>query len=442
MHYPKVIIIGETFRLKGGGGITLTNLFKDWPADKIGVVTDLINQTDPSSKYSYYQLGQEEIKFPFPFYLFQTYFKSGPFSFEQSNEHSYIQENTNGWFLKFKKIIRPAFDDFLNRIGLFSFFYKIKISESLKNWVLDFNPDIIYLQPFYNHLMRFGNLLYEEIGIPYAVHIMDDSVKYINRSIFMKNILQCHIDEDFKKLINYAQVRMCISEDMANEYLSRYGKPFKHFRNPIEVNRWISCHKKSLKYSSDYLNIIYTGRTYPPYFDTLIDICRIVDRFNRKNKEVNLSISSIDINPTFQKIIKEFKGVSFYPTVEFNNIPDLISQYDIFLICEDFDENAQKYLRFSISTRASEGMISGVPILIYAPEESALCRYFLRTDSGCIVGMRNLEKLEIAILKLWHDLDYRQRITENAIRTATSDSDSVVVREGFRKALSLIEEND
>jgi hypothetical protein len=48
----------------------------------------------------------------------------------------------------------------------------------------------------------------------------------------------------------------------------------------------------------------------------------------------------------------------------------------------------------------------------------------------------------MAILKLWNEPHYRHRITENAIRTARADSDSRIVREEFRKALTIITTND
>lgn len=442
MYYPRVIIIGETFRLKGGGGITLSNLFKDWPPENIGVITDLISLTNPATNYFYYQLGQEEIKFPFPFFFFQTYFKSGPFIFESGNNPDNSLEVNHKWLSKLKKKIRPSFDNFLNRMGLFSIFYNIKLSESLKKWILEFNPDIIYLQPFYHHMMHFGNLLYKELEIPYAIHIMDDSVKYINRSLFLRSFIQQRIDKDFQKLVNNAKVRMCISEEMAYEYHLRYNKAFSHFRNPIEINQWLPLQKKNNLISSESLKIIYTGRTYSPYFESLIETCNVVDGLNRKNRNVSLEISSIDKNPSFMKKIKNLKGISFYKSVNISEIPHLISRYDIFLIIEDFTKDAQKYLHFSISTRASEGMISGLPVLIYAPDESALCKYFRHTDSGCIVGERDTVKLEMAIMMLWDDPNLRQRITKNAIRTAIADSDSTVVREEFREALTIIPEND
>lgn len=437
MHYPRIIIIGETFRLNEGGGITLANLFKEWPAGNVGVVTDLISHTDRSSKYSYYQLGYEEIKFPFPFYLFQTYFKSGPFRFDNPDAGNDLAGRAPGLTARLKKKIRPWFDNVLNRAGLFSFFYKVKLSDSLKKWITAFRPDIIYLQPFYHHMMCFGNLLYDEMKIPYAIHIMDDSVSYVNRRISGRKSFQRQVDNDFRRLVGNAAVRMCISEAMADEYFNRYGHRFMHFRNPIEAGRWLHFRKDGSRPDTGKLKIIYTGRTYPPYFHSVLDVCRAVDSLNRQNMDITLCLSPHNVNPAFRKKIKNLKGISFYKSVSGDKIPELVSGYDVFLICADFDENSRRYLNLSISTRASEGMISGVPVLIYAPGQSALARYFMKNDAGFVVGEQDMTKLEEAITIIGYNNDYRQRVSGNAVMTALNDSDSVVVRDGFRKALSL-----
>jgi len=66
--YPKVLILGETFRFNGGGGITLINLFKDWNPDNLAVVTERINETSFNTGCNkFYRLGHLEIKMPFPF---------------------------------------------------------------------------------------------------------------------------------------------------------------------------------------------------------------------------------------------------------------------------------------------------------------------------------------------------------------------------------------
>jgi|WetSurMetagenome_2_1015567.scaffolds.fasta_scaffold00011_33 glycosyltransferase involved in cell wall biosynthesis len=436
MRYPRVIIIGETFRLYGGGGITLTNLFRDWPKENIGVVTNLISLTRTDTGYSFYQLGSEEIKFPWPFHPFQTYFKSGTYSFGSANDTDTEPQSTGSLFSRFKKYVRPAFDDLLHRTGLYSTFYKIKLSDNLKKWIIDFKPDIIYVQPFYHNMMRFGNLVHSELNIPYAIHIMDDSVMYINRSIFFRKSIQKRINEDFHELVSNADVPLCISEAMAEEYTSRYNKPFLHFRNPIDTGKWLPFSWKNKEGIISPLRIVYTGRTFPPYFESLIDACVIVDRLNSKGVRVNLDISSIDLNPKFMKRIKDMKGIGFYPTVKASEIPILISQYDVFLICEDFDNEARKYLKFSISTRASEGMISGVPILIYAPADCALSIYVSQTGSGLVIGERDVNGLEEALAQIRSDQECRQKISANSVRTALDDSDSKIVLEKFRIALN------
>jgi glycosyltransferase involved in cell wall biosynthesis len=377
----------------------------------------------------------DEIKFPFPFHPFQTYFKSGQYFFNTVDEKNSANEGSQRWFQKLKKKIRPKFDQFLHRAGLFSAFYKIRLSDSLRNWIRDFNPDIIYVQPFHHNMMRFGNLLYHDLKIPYAIHIMDDSVTYINKSLIFRGFIQRRITNDFERLVANASIHLCISKAMADEYKRRYGKRFLHFRNPIDLGIWSQSRKKDLTCNPESLKIIYSGRTYPPYFDTLVDVCRIVDRLNTKERQIRLEISSFDVNPLFLKRIKKLKGISFFPPVPDNVFPSVISQYDIFLICADFDRAAQKYLHFSISTRASEGMISSVPVLVYAPAGSALCNYFKMTGSGYVVGENDMEKLEAGILKLWNDQECRRHISENAVRTAIADSNANVVRDEFRKAL-------
>ena len=42
-NYPRILIIGPPFNNFTGGGITLSNLFKGWPKDRIAVASkDLV----------------------------------------------------------------------------------------------------------------------------------------------------------------------------------------------------------------------------------------------------------------------------------------------------------------------------------------------------------------------------------------------------------------
>lgn len=436
MKYPRVIIIGETFRSNGGGGITLSNLFCNWPAENIGVITENIADTNPHLGYKYYQLGSDEIRFPFPFNLIQADIHSGPYHFDIEVNKSVVPVIKNNILLKLKFQIRLLFDKILNFTGLVFFFYKIHLSNSLRDWIFDFSPDIIYIQPFHYRVMRFGNLLYSKLKIPYAVHIMDDSVKYLNKSIVLRKQRQYQIEKDFERLISNAKVCMSISQAMSDEYFRRYGKSFAPFRNPINVDKWKSYMKNDTNVDNQLLKIIYTGRLFSPTYSSLVDLCGVVDGLNKNGKMVELDIYTHDRNIIFSHAIQNMTGINIYLPVDSDEMPNIISRYDIFFICLDFDNEAQKYSQYSISTRTSEGMISGVPVLVYAPANSALYRYFSPEDSGCIVGERNLDQLESSVVKLWEDEAFRKRISTNAISTALLDSDSILICEKFRKTLT------
>jgi glycosyltransferase involved in cell wall biosynthesis len=437
MKYPKVLVVGETFRFNGGGGITMINLFKDWPSQNVGVITDRIAETDPGSNYLYYQLGADELTFPFPFSLILKNAPSGPCFPHRGNGNSSIPIKRHRNFPGIKRFIFHSFNYILEITGFYTFFNKIKLSETLKEWIINFNPEIIYIQPFHHRIMRFGNLLYRKLKIPYAIHIMDDSVSFINKSIVFKKQWQNLIEIDFESLIHNASVRMCISAAMTHEYQRRYSEKFIHFRNPIEADVWIPFQKKSYDVDHDCLKIIYTGRLYPPTYDTLIDLCLTVDRLNKSKKNVILDIYTHDKNVLFYQTTGELKGVHIKPPVSQHDIPEVISEYDIFFLCLDFDIKAKKYSQYSISTRTSEGMISSVPILMYGPEVSAQYKYLCNTNSGYLVGERNTFILEDAILRLWHDNELRELLARNARMTALKDNYAPEVREKFREALSF-----
>ena len=437
MGFPKILIIGETFRLNGGGGITMINLFRDWPSEKIGIITDRISETDIHTTYCYYQLGDDEIKLPFPFNLLQKRIMSGEYHFPNAGQ---VAEETTvdlGRFKTLRQKARRLLDIILKKTGLSAYFYRIKISNRLREWIIDFNPDLIYVQPFLHRIMRFGNLLYRELGIPYAVHIMDDSVSFLNKSMVFRNRLQRLIDRDFCELMKNADVHMCISESMSSEYKSRYGKTFQVFRNPIETERWLPYQKNDLKVNRTGLKIIYTGRLFSPTYSSLVDMSHVIDGFNKNGINVFMDIFTYDANTNFSDTIANLSGITLKKPVTVTEMPGLVTQYDIFFLCLDFDDYSRKYSQYSISTRTSEGMISGVPILMYGPASSAQHKYLKETKSAYLVSERSSDLLVSAVNDLWNKLKLREEISLNAVSTANNDNNALMVREKFRQALSI-----
>ena len=89
---PRVLIIGQTFNKKSGGGITQSNLFSGWDKDKIAVTctAHLLQDSETEICDNYYQLGNLENKWIFPFNYFQRNFYSGKLIFRESDEQAAV----------------------------------------------------------------------------------------------------------------------------------------------------------------------------------------------------------------------------------------------------------------------------------------------------------------------------------------------------------------
>ena len=86
MELPKVLIIGQPFNNDTGGGITLSSLFKGWDRDKLAVACSsylLLNNIDTEVCNTYYQLGEKEHRWTFPFNYLQRKYESGLIQFSE-----------------------------------------------------------------------------------------------------------------------------------------------------------------------------------------------------------------------------------------------------------------------------------------------------------------------------------------------------------------------
>jgi glycosyltransferase involved in cell wall biosynthesis len=430
--YPKVLIIGETFRSNGGGGITLINLFKEWPSDKLAIVTDRINETSPDSNAKFYQLGNLEKKLTFPFNLFKKVDISGEVELNSSNVVT-IENN-----LKFKQLIktflRKIYNNILQFVGIYYFVNKISLSEKLIKWIEVFSPDIVYVQPFRYEDMEFANLLKDVTKLPMAIHVMDDSVSFLNKPNLFYFYWGKKIENSFRILVQSSIVHLSISQSMSDEYLKRYNKIFLPFRNPIEIDIWLPFTKTNWDIK-EKIKIIYTGRLAVPNINSLYIFCKVVDRLNNLGHQIEFDIYPIDKNLKFSHKIKLLKGISINTAVPYRNIPELLSRYDITFLPIDFTRNGIKYAQFSISTKTSEYMISGVPILLFAPDNVALTYYAKKNNCMFSVSENSIVKLSETIIYMINNQKIREEIAQKAIETAKNDSSVKIVRNDFYNVL-------
>ncbi len=429
---PRVVIIGETFRSNGGGGITMMNLFRDWPADKLAVITELVSES--SSDYHctrYYQIGHLEKRTPFFLKWLRQKKISGDTVLNKYHTGTPILNNSSSGS---RSLARKIYHRSVQILGLNHFINRTILSDNLIEWVKAYNPEIIYHQPFRFSDMDLAYQLKAATGLPMVLHVMDDIVSFINKPNLLYPFWQRKITGQFKSLVKASSVCMSISDSMSEEYQKRYKKEFYAFRNPVDLEKWSKSQKSTWQISPP-ARIVYTGRLVPPNADSLLKLCKSVSSLRSKGSEIVFDIYSLDDSHSFNRKIKLLDGITLKQPVPYDKIPALLSQYDITVLPIDFNRRGLRFAKYSISTKTSEYLASGVPVLLLTPPGTALDNYGRNTRSMFIVNEKSIKEIESKIQELINDESLRESLAQNAVDTVSKDSDSSMVRKKF---LSLI----
>ncbi|HQK70490.1 MAG TPA: glycosyltransferase [Bacteroidales bacterium] len=433
MKLPKVLIFGQAFNNKYGGGITLSNLFKGWSEDRIAVAATghIMYSITTDICRDYYQLGENEFKWKFPFNLIQRQYKSGPMIFNTEQEGGNKNRKKN---ILRHIIVNQVFYPILKQAGLFHGLTRIRMSSEFQAWLSRFKPEILYLQVTTRDSIVFASELIDHLKIPSVIHIMDDWPSTISNEGLFKKYWTRKIDKEFKLLLTKINLYFSISNSMSVEYLKRYNKQFKAFHNPIDTSKY-KISKNVFKPLGHKVRILYTGRIGVANKNTIKHFANFISKNPLNRRIIEFDIYTSNVDSPLAKKLNRLNSVKVIPAVKYDEVPDLFSRYDILLLPLDFTSQGQKYAQFSIPTKASEYMASGIPILVYAPGQTAISQFVSKYNCGHCVTELDFLKLEEALELMINDVEYRSVLSRNAIETAFDLFDSRKVRKEFELQL-------
>jgi len=226
---------------------------------------------------------------------------------------------------------------------------------------------------------------------------------------------------------------------MSEEYKKRYNKEFVHFHNPIEIDKWLPYTKTDYSIDRRHIKILCAGRIGDiGIFDSIVEVASCIDRMNGKEANIKLHIQTPTKKKSVLDRLQEYKCVIINPFSEYKQLPIIFSESDILLLANDFSKQGVDFLRFSMPTKASEYMISGTPVLVYASEESAVSKFFSRNNCGYPVTKQSKDEIMNAINLLLNNEDLRKRISRNAVNIAKEKFDADLVRKDFQGLIASL----
>lgn len=406
-HFPKVLILGHSFNNYNGMGITLTNLFAEWPQEKIALLANNIDVTlcdeiRPCSKY----IG----------------------SIAKSQLGSSSKQN-NTIIRKLKSRLKNLY----YQTGLNEINAKTRIAIDSLEQAKEFNPDIVFCAlGSYVMMRRCEDLITHLPDSKLVLYIVDDWVNTKVNTRFFSKLWRKIYDRKFRELLNSASGLLSICQYMSDEYMKQYGCKFYPFHNPVNLNEWNSINVIP-KYKEGITSIVYMGKINSDTISCLKLLSNLVDDLNNAGYQYALDIYSPDYSSQAH-LFENISGTHILPPVAHNEVSKILKSYSTLFLPLGFSKQSRSYVRLSMPTKLSEYLASMRPILLYCPEEIALARYLNDKDCAVLCTDESYESLKYALMEL-SNMDKYGKLIENSSRLA-KDHDISIVREQFRTTLN------
>jgi len=439
MSPTKVLILNQPFVSDTGGGITMSNLFSGWESDNLAVACSgylLTDDIDPQKCNNYYQLGREERKWIFPLNLVSRKYPSGEIKFTNKTKERVVKNSSKSksrtTFVQ--RFVEPLFD----YLGFTHFMDKTILSPKFKQWMDDFDPDVIYAQCSSRDTILFCIAVQEYLGKPMAYHMMDDWPALFGRKGFMKKYWENKVDKEFRILLNRSHLLMAICDYMGEEYLRRYGKEFATYHNPIEIDFWRKGQRTNYDIDKSP-TILYAGRIGLGIDNSLKTIAKAVDKVNN---ELDMSIEfAIQANEA-PSWIESFSCTKYQHFVDYDELPMVFGGADFMILPYDFDPKGLTFIKYSMPTKASEYMVSGTPVIVFAPNDTALVQYAKNHDWAAIVTENDTDLLAETIKNLMKSKSLREQLARSAKKLAENRHSKDLVSEDFQHKLLQLADKD
>lgn len=418
-EFKRVLIINNYSMFEPNPlGITLRNIFKDWPCDNLMEVYRY-NTSELSESYiKSYKLPAENL--PLDRLIRHLAHKEirqrkSSASFELSLDDKIALGRKVAIAVKY-------FSETLFVCGRDSELY----SELER-----FKPQAIYTIGESLFTLKASMHFARIFGIPIVLHYMDNWRDTIYPAAGWLRIFHNMLARNIRKAEGMINQGLVISPKMHKEYtLLNPNARYRVLFNPVALDTFSSQPPDT---QDDIIVFSYVGGLHLNRWQSLLEVERVVAEVNNSSIAAELYIYCPESDK--EKHQKRFDpGVtSFLGYLPNDRIGKAYQRADILIHVESFNEQVVKYTKYSLSTKIPECMAAGKPILCYAPLGLAVSEYIAATGAGLVV--ENQKDLLAAAYRLADDADLRQYMGQKGIKTIRNFHSNAKVLEVLRETL-------
>ena len=259
----------------------------------------------------------------------------------------------------------------------------------MKEFILDFNPDVIYApcyaSPYSLALTRWVKELTGKKVITWSA---DDT--YSLRQFRISPIYwlkRFWTRKHLRKTYPYYDAFFSISEDEAEQMRNVVGQEIKILRKTVPDN---------LTYIERPINkpikMIYAGGIYLNRWKVLREIGKALKDINKEKVRCVLDVyTQNELSKRQFKALHDGRNIFVHKAVSSLELQKLYSQSDVALHVESFSLRNRLETRLSFSTKIIDCLASGCAVMAIAWEEQTGLKYLMNNDSAiCITDKKKI----------------------------------------------------
>ncbi len=381
-----LIISAEVWRPESDGGNVLTNLFSNL-RDEFEFAQIYCNSQLPNNDLccNYFQFSDSN--------LLSSVFSCKPyghaFSMSTSEQkgrktiENYTSTGKIYWLKRNMGRLSRLIRDVLWRLSKWK-------TEELRNFVTEFNPDIVFA-PMYDspHMARLDKYVAEITGKKLISYVSDDHLTFkqfslspfywIHRLISRNEILS---------LADYYKLIYTMTDEQKDSYEKILHVPMKILRKGYDFNN-----KPEPKNVTDPIKIIYGGNIVYGRYKTLHKLKEIIAEFNTQyghTYELYIYTQTV-ITKKYRQLLHDNENSFLMGKISLSELENEYKSAGIALHVESFDLSKRLDTRMSFSTKIVDLMHSNCCIMAICWDKSSPYKYLNKEDAAiCVNSIENV----------------------------------------------------
>ena len=284
-------------------------------------------------------------------------------------------------------------------------------NKQFRVWIDKINPDcIFFVSGDYAFMYDIALKTAKSLNIPLYISCMDDYYfNNKNNGKLLGGFQHRHFMKYVNKALSYSSAIFCICDSMKEDYEKLFNKKCVTIHTAASFDRKLEGEKKR--------KISYIGNLGYNRHLQLADIGRAL-------KNLGADIDHIDVYSSEKreeilKLMTAENGIAFHGSIPADEVKKVMAESLAVIHTESFDENIKNSVRYSVSTKIADSLMSGTCILAYGPEEVASIKYL--SDNNAAYCITSKEKLSSGLSELLTNEDIRNTIVKNALELANKN---------------------